>query len=235
MSEIGAHALPEPLAGDVGFLLARAAAGAVRELNQALAPIGLRAKHFALLQLISDGDGVPRAERRSACSVPNPSNVVPLVDELEARGLLVRRPTRTTGAPAAWLITEAGRRALHQALPHATAVQDRLPDGLGSAETDQLLLALNTMVTDRLPYRVHTIGTSSQGGRGRTVQPVDEAVVVRISRARTASSRATAASPHRGARSFPHSRARLDHPAQLRRSIRFVRGEHLLPRHTAVG
>ena len=146
MSEIGAHALPEPLAGDVGFLLARAAAGAVRELNQALAPIGLRAKHFALLQLISDGDGVPQRSVGPLLGL-EPSNVVPLVDELEARCLLVRQPDPDDRRARRVVITEAGRRALHQALPHATAVQDRLLDGLGSAETDQLVLALNTMVT----------------------------------------------------------------------------------------
>jgi DNA-binding MarR family transcriptional regulator len=82
-----------PLTDDVGFLLSRASGLVVRGANAALATHGLRVRQFSLLSLAVDAvDGISQRDLASTLGL-DPSQVVLLVDELEAAGLVERRPS----------------------------------------------------------------------------------------------------------------------------------------------
>ena len=83
------------LTEDLGFLLARVSAQVTRATNAALAETGLRVRQYSVLALASDTpDGVTQRDLAQLLGL-DPSQVVALVDELAAAGLVSRN------APAA--------------------------------------------------------------------------------------------------------------------------------------
>ena len=102
---------PLRLRDDAGYLLSRCGGMAVRSFNEALAPLGLRTRQYAVLaHIVEHGDS---SQRRIAQALDlDPSTVVALVDDLAAAGWAERkqdpldRRTRLIGA------TAAGHRAL---------------------------------------------------------------------------------------------------------------------------
>ena len=104
---------PGRLPGTAGFLLARAAGRAIRDLNRALEPYGLRARHYTVLAAAAAHGGMSQRDLGALLGV-DPSAVVALVDDLERAGLARRevhpgdRRTRlivATGAGAGLLAT----------------------------------------------------------------------------------------------------------------------------------
>src|SRR3954469_8825303 len=80
---------------DVGFLLTRASGLVVRATNAALADLGLRVRQYSVLVLADDSaDGISQRALAERLGL-DPSQVVPLVDELAAAGLVERRPSPT--------------------------------------------------------------------------------------------------------------------------------------------
>lgn len=117
---------------DISFLLARANALSVAAANAALAEEGLKVRSFSVLAL-AVRDARPTQRELSEFLRLDPSQVVALVDELEARGLVERQPDpadrranvvvatpqgREVHARAA-AATEAAERALHGDLSEA--------------------------------------------------------------------------------------------------------------------
>jgi DNA-binding MarR family transcriptional regulator len=134
------QAAPPRLQDDAGYLLSRGGAMAVRAFNDAMEPLGLRTRQYAVLAHIAEhGDS---SQRRVAEALDlDPSTVVALVDDLERAGWAERkqnpqdRRTRLIGA------TPAGRRVLQTAAGVVGALQADLLGPL-SAEERAVLLAL---------------------------------------------------------------------------------------------
>jgi predicted transcriptional regulator len=83
------------LTADVGYLLSRASGLLVRATNAALADHGLRVRSYSALLLACDSrDGMSQRDLAEALGL-DPSQVVLLVDELAAAGLVERRPSET--------------------------------------------------------------------------------------------------------------------------------------------
>src|SRR3954452_3688256 len=80
---------------DVGFLLTRASGLVVRATNAALADVGLRVRQYSVL-VVADAaaDGISQRDLSEVLGL-DPSQVVALVDELAAAGLVERRPSPT--------------------------------------------------------------------------------------------------------------------------------------------
>src|SRR5680860_1306079 len=76
---------------DTGFLLSRSSGLAVRTTNAHLAPFGLRVRQFSVLSVACDRDGITQRELAEVLGL-DPSQIVALVDELAAAGLVERRP-----------------------------------------------------------------------------------------------------------------------------------------------
>jgi DNA-binding MarR family transcriptional regulator len=101
----------QPLTDDVGFLLSRASGQVVRATNAALAGHGLRVRQYSVLVLACDApDGLSQRELAAVLGL-DPSQVVLLVDELAAAGLVERRPDPADRRTRLVLATPAGRRA----------------------------------------------------------------------------------------------------------------------------
>ena len=76
---------------DTGFLLSRSSGLAVRTTNSHLARFGLRVRQYSVLSVACDRNGITQRELAEVLGL-DPSQIVALVDELEAEGLVERRP-----------------------------------------------------------------------------------------------------------------------------------------------
>jgi DNA-binding MarR family transcriptional regulator len=123
--------VPDPLVGLAGYLLRRAAAAAVAELNQRLAGLGLRHADVAMLMLIEASPGITQSEAGRVLDIQR-ANMVPFVARLEDLGLLERR--QVDRRSQALDLTRRGRMLLARARrvvsAHETALLGRVPERL---------------------------------------------------------------------------------------------------------
>src|SRR3954447_17161554 len=117
------------LGDDVGFLLTRASGLVVRATNAALAELGLRVRSYSVLVLADDAaEGISQRDLAEVLGL-DPSQVVSLVDELAAAGLVERRPSPTDRRAKLVAATARGVRLRRRADERAAAgVQHQLGD-----------------------------------------------------------------------------------------------------------
>jgi DNA-binding MarR family transcriptional regulator len=140
-----------PLADDVGFLLSRASGLTVRATNAALLAHGLRVRQYAVLALTADAkDGVSQRDLAEELGL-DPSQVVLLVDELTASGLVERRPSPTDRRAKLVGATANGRRVRTRAEASAGAAIAAQLDVLTVAEQGALKDLLQRLVAGRSP------------------------------------------------------------------------------------
>lgn len=113
------------LADDVSFLLARANAIALAAGNAALAEHGLKGRSYSVLVLAS-GDARPSQRDLAEFLRLDPSQVVSLVDELQSRGLVERRPDPTDRRANVVVATAAGRALAAAAREAARSAEQRV-------------------------------------------------------------------------------------------------------------
>lgn len=128
------------LAADPGFLLARARAVGDAAVNAALAPVGLKVRSLSVLWLAVEGGGPSQREVGQFLGL-DPSQVVGLVDELQGRGLLERRPDARDRRSRVIVATPAGRRLLRRARESVQRTHEVTFGGL-DAEERRTLAAL---------------------------------------------------------------------------------------------
>lgn len=129
--------LPAALATDVGFLLTRCGTAAVRSVNRAMAPLGLRARHYAALCLAAEGGGIGQRAIGGLLTL-DPSVVVSLVDDLEQRGLVERATHQDDRRTRIVRITVAGSAVLAEGRRAADHVQAGLLGDLPEDEAERL-------------------------------------------------------------------------------------------------
>ena len=128
----------QPLADDLGFLLSRASGQIVRATNAALAEHGLRVRQYSVLALACEAmDGLSQRELATVLGL-DPSQVVLLVDELEAAGLVERQSPEADRRTRLVVATPEGRRVRETAGRHADAAVETPLSLLGDAERDRL-------------------------------------------------------------------------------------------------
>ena len=134
-----------PLTDDLGFLLSRASGAVVRATNAALTAHGLRVRVYSVLVLACDAaDGVTQRELADVLGL-DPSQVVLLVDELTAAGLVERRPDPADRRTRLVVATAAGRRVRGLA-GTATAAAVESPMALLDEADRQVLRELLTRI-----------------------------------------------------------------------------------------
>ncbi|MDQ7992522.1 MAG: MarR family transcriptional regulator [Propionicimonas sp.] len=102
-------------------------------LDQRLAPFGVTAFEYALLEALHDADGgrlrLTALASRTNATLPRLSRVV---SALERKGLVQRVPCEADGRATNAVLTLAGQAALRTARPaYADAVRSMVLDGLG--------------------------------------------------------------------------------------------------------
>jgi DNA-binding MarR family transcriptional regulator len=128
----------QPLADDLGFLLSRASGQVVRATNAALAEHGLRARSYSVLVLACEAaDGLSQRELATVLGL-DPSQVVLLVDELAAAGLVERQAAEADRRTRLVVPTPEGRRVRDAAGQAADAAVETPLGLLGDAERDRL-------------------------------------------------------------------------------------------------
>lgn len=106
-------ATPPPLLTSVGYLLARAGADSRRRFTRALARHRLNGSEFAVLMLLGAAPGLSQSILAERVGV-DARNLVPTLDGLEARGLVIRAASPTDRRRRLVELSTAGARLLQQ-------------------------------------------------------------------------------------------------------------------------
>ena len=115
-----------------------------RRLDRALAPLELRAREFWMLAIAGRGN-VSQHEIANLCGL-DPSSLVAVLDGLERRGWLRRRPNPRDRRMHWVQRTEAGDRLFARALPRAQRAEARQLAALSAAQQRQLVAAMRKLV-----------------------------------------------------------------------------------------
>lgn len=161
---------PKARSGGAAFLLAQVGAHAASKFGQRLAELKLVPAHAGIFRILAATPAITQQALANALGTL-PSRLVALVDELESKGLLERRPHDSDRRSYALHLTPAGQFTLQAigriARDHQLALLAAL-----SQEEQQQLAALLQRVADQqgLVRRVHP-GYGSAGGPERSGKP----------------------------------------------------------------
>jgi DNA-binding MarR family transcriptional regulator len=104
--------MKDPLTRLPGYVLRRASAATLAELNERLQSLDLRHSEAAFLLLIDDSPGLTQSEIGRVLEIQR-SNMVPFVLRLERRGLVQRK--KVDGRSHGLTLTSVGRSVLAKA------------------------------------------------------------------------------------------------------------------------
>lgn len=93
---------------------------------------------FGLLVLVARNTGLSQMALARALGIDR-STLVPILDRLQARGLLVRRRSPTDGRTHALVLTPSGDKALGRFTTLVRRHEKRIASGLSTAETRTLI------------------------------------------------------------------------------------------------
>jgi DNA-binding MarR family transcriptional regulator len=122
----------------LGFTISTTGYAVARQFREALAPLELEPREFALLRSVATSEGVTQQAIGERMGVA-PSRMVAFVDSLEQRGLLERRQNPDDRRARALFLTPAGRELLERAFAVAIGHERRLSGELTDDEREQLL------------------------------------------------------------------------------------------------
>lgn len=135
---------PSALSDDLSFLLARANAISLAAGNAALAAHGLKARSYSVL-LLSAGEARPSQRELAEFLRLDPSQVVSLVDDLQARGLVERRPDPADRRANVVVATEAGRQVAADARETARRAEQQVHGQLTRDQRETLTELLRVL------------------------------------------------------------------------------------------
>ena len=141
------------LAGDrapssVAFLLSQVGIHASQRFARRIAEIDLQPPQFRVLNMVDAVEGRSQQAIAEAIGAP-PSRMVALVDELEQRGLIERRPDPSDRRVHALYLTASGRRLLTRGRKIAAAHEEELMHGLSDADRALLIRFLQRVVDEQ--------------------------------------------------------------------------------------
>jgi MarR family transcriptional regulator, lower aerobic nicotinate degradation pathway regulator len=144
--EIAPETVLSEFAGQLFFRLWRASHTRVAKRLESL---GLTPALFGLLNLLGRMEGANQQELGTAMGV-DPSTMVALIDELEAKGLAKRQPHPKDRRARSVALTAEGRRLRERGRQMASQVEDEVLSGL-SADDRKELLRLLRLAHDSAP------------------------------------------------------------------------------------
>jgi DNA-binding MarR family transcriptional regulator len=129
----------------IGPLLRLAQRRAAQTFAEALRPLGIEGRHYGVL--LGLGTHGPLSQRRLIdLTASDKSSMVRTVDDLEARGLVMRRPSPSDRRAYAVEITEEGRALLGEASQVADDVAAMLLDGMPEDDQERLCALLERFI-----------------------------------------------------------------------------------------
>jgi len=124
----------------LGYALRRAQSAVFADFAATFAKAGeaLAPGEFGLLVLVDRNAGLSQMALARALGIDR-STLVPILDRLQARGLLVRRGSPTDGRTHALMLTPAGAKALVRFARLVRTHERRIASHLSTAETRTLI------------------------------------------------------------------------------------------------
>src|SRR5437899_2692647 len=129
--------VPAPSGPPLGFLLSAAGFAAAARFKARLEPFGLDPREFNVLRSVAMEEGISQQSCGEALGV-RPNAMVGLVDRLEEKGLVERRPNPRDRRARALHVTPAGRKVLQRTVEGAARDGSALVEGLTEQEQQQL-------------------------------------------------------------------------------------------------
>ncbi len=131
----------KPKGGGAAFLVAQVGAYAALKFAERLAELKLVPAHAGILRIVGSTPAIAQQALATALGAL-PSRLVALLDELESKGLLERRPHESDRRSYALHLTEAGKSTLQAIGRVARDHQQALLAGLSEEEQRQLAALL---------------------------------------------------------------------------------------------
>ena len=147
----------------VGFLLSQLGFLTSKRFVEALAPLGIHPREWALLRFVAAAEGQSQQAIGERIGLP-PSRMVALVDGLEASGLIERRPDPDDRRVRALHLTPKGRRTLERAFEAALETETELCEPLSEKERDRLIDLLQKLQEGKDVRRGVHPGLSADNG-----------------------------------------------------------------------
>jgi DNA-binding MarR family transcriptional regulator len=122
----------------VAFMLSTLGYAVSHGFHEVLRPLGLEPGEFALLRAVAASGGEAQNALAERLHI-SPSWMVAVVDELEQRGLLERKPHARDRRVRNLHLTAAGKKLLKQAERQAVEFDRQVAERLDEAEREQLL------------------------------------------------------------------------------------------------
>jgi len=142
-----------PLNGDkapqtLAFLLSQVGIHASRRFAERIAAADLNPPLFRVLNLVAAGEGQSQQAIGAEIEIPA-SRMVALVDELEQRGLVERRPNPEDRRVRALYLTAKGKRCLARGRKIAAEHEQELTEGMSETDRKRLLALLQKIVDEQ--------------------------------------------------------------------------------------
>lgn len=134
-----------PLADYLGYALRRAQLASTAGYIEAMQDVDLRPTQFSVLILIHENPGIRQTEVCAALGLQK-ANFVPLLNELQRRGLAVRKPGVPDRRASALHLTPQGEEVLKKANVLHAAWEESLSARLGTKGREQLLGLLRKLM-----------------------------------------------------------------------------------------
>ncbi|MDO0929603.1 MarR family winged helix-turn-helix transcriptional regulator [Streptomyces sp. TG1A-8] len=132
------------------WLLGRAAARGHRLVAEALAQVGMRMMHHAVLSAVAELGPVSQAELGRSLSI-DPKDMVAILNDLQNDGLVARAPDVKDRRKNAISLSPSGKRRLLQTEKLGREANDELTAALTPAERTQLMGLLSRIVQQEEP------------------------------------------------------------------------------------
>jgi DNA-binding MarR family transcriptional regulator len=132
----------------LAFLLSQVGIHASKRFAERIAAVGLSPPLFRVLNLVAAAEGHSQQAIAAAIEIP-PSRMVALVDELEQRGLVERRPDPKDRRVRALFLTAEGKRCLARGRDIAAQHEEELTKGMKATDRKRLVDLLQKIVDEQ--------------------------------------------------------------------------------------
>jgi MarR family transcriptional regulator, lower aerobic nicotinate degradation pathway regulator len=130
-----------PIPGELtmfpGYLLARLGDSSRRRFHKALEPEDLHPRDFGVMTMVAAQPGMSQQQLHEKTAI-DPSSMVAVIDELEAKGLAERRPDPKDRRARTIFLTERGLQTLKRVRALAGELQRDFFAALSTEERDTL-------------------------------------------------------------------------------------------------
>jgi DNA-binding MarR family transcriptional regulator len=130
----------------VGYNARRATLVIVDAFLRHMAVYGLRPVEFSVLSLISHNPGITSRQLCSTLSI-QPPNLVGIINQLQKRELITRRPHPNDGRAMGLHLTTEGRKLAKQAEGTASEIEEGATEHLTASERQTLMRLLKKIYT----------------------------------------------------------------------------------------